>query len=254
MFSNPTGYPRDLTQKRMGDKMGNKIRIVAIDDHHFVRRGIISSLEHDDQLEVVGEGSSGEELWPLIEKHNPDVLLLDIQMPESNPPFSAIDAVVALQAQYPDLTIIIVTAGAEASTIQSLTSVGIQGIIYKTDAVAAIDLDKKIKDVHSGLTYFSPEIINILKAEPLSPVDNLSSREREVITVLIEYTHLHRPEQAELLRISQSTMYKHTKSIQQALNATTIENVIAIGIRQQLSLPRSQWYWLDSEDNDPSCQ
>lgn len=242
-------YLQALTSKHME----KKIRIVAVDDHHIVRKGIVSSFTNNDQLEVVGEGSSGQEIWSLIEQHKPDVLLLDIQMPNSDPPFSALDTIVALQEQYSDLTIIILTAGAKAETIQSLTSIGVPSIIYKTDAVAATNLDKKVLDVYSGLKYFSQEIINILKSEPLPQTQNLSPREREVITMTIEYTHLHRAQQAALLGISYNTIYKHLAKIQHALNATSIENLIAIGIRQGLSLPRSQWYWLSDSDEE-TCQ
>ncbi|MEN7344336.1 MAG: response regulator transcription factor, partial [Pseudomonadota bacterium] len=164
------------------------IRIVVVDDHQVVRDGIVSLLENlDTEVEIVGKGANGVEAVELAVEHQPDILLIDVAMPELN----GIDATQKILKDHPDIAIIAVTMHAERSFITGMLQAGAMGYIRKESAFE--EISAAIQSVMSGEVYLGDGIANIVASDyrrkqeaTESPAKTLSARESQVLTLIAE--------------------------------------------------------------------
>src|SRR5512145_337323 len=161
-------------------KSKDKIRIILADDHHIVRSGIRQLLESEDDLKVLAEAGDGEEAQALIEKHKPDVAVLDIQMPKA----SGIEVTRWLRAHFPEVGVLILTAYDDDPYVMAVLQAGANGYVLKT--AQADDLIQAVRDVHEGKSALDPAITrklmsSLFKSQEHAPVEALTDRELDVL-------------------------------------------------------------------------
>jgi DNA-binding NarL/FixJ family response regulator len=219
--------------------MQEPIRVVVIDDHLVSRKGIISLLENNARIQVIAEGSAGNHVLELLEKHQPDVMITDLQMPahEEEPRGVLFEPVATLQKaiqRHPKTSIIVLSQEDNIQTIQSLARVGVKGYMLKTDDFAGI-LDRAVEMIHIGATYFSPEVKEVVFSAPqLKGSGNLTERQLQVIGAIVRSPEASREELARGLHISKSTLQKHITAIFESLDVPNMESCILKAMRMRL--------------------
>jgi DNA-binding NarL/FixJ family response regulator len=162
------------------NKSKAKIRVLLADDHSIVRQGVRQLLESAKDIQVVAEAGDGEEARALIEKHLPDVAVLDIQMPKA----SGIEVTRWLRAHLPQIGVLILTAYDDDPYVMAVLQAGANGYVLKT--ANADDLIRAVHDVHEGKSALDPAITkklmsNIFKRTDAKPVEPLTDRELDVL-------------------------------------------------------------------------
>ncbi|MFH1673015.1 MAG: response regulator transcription factor [Pseudomonadota bacterium] len=212
-----------------------RTKILLVDDHRVVVEGVKSALADHPDLKVVGEAYNGHEAVKLAESLNPDIVVMDISMPELN----GIDATLQIKKLNPDIRIIIFTMYSQREYIVDLFRAGISAYVLKEDPLS--DLFFAIQAVQKGGTYFSTAAPTLLvrhinelergkKAK--DDFDRLSLREREVFQLLAEGMAIKAI--ADQLCISRKTVESHKYNIMEKLNVSTIVDLTKIAIQKGL--------------------
>ncbi|GBD11859.1 Transcriptional regulatory protein DegU [bacterium HR23] len=211
------------------------IRIVVVDDHTLVRRGIVSLLQAQPDMEVAGEAANGEEALRLIPSLRPDVVLMDIGMPGVD----GLEATRRLRQLLPEVKVLILTVHDREDYLFQALRAGAAGYILKGADVA--DLLSAIRSVHQGGVYLYPTVTRRLLADYLQRVergegkdqyDGLTERERQVLRLLAEGKTV--PEIARLLTISPHTVQTHRDRIMEKLGLHNRAELIRYAIRKGL--------------------
>ncbi|WP_030203064.1 response regulator transcription factor [Streptomyces sp. NRRL S-87] len=186
-----------------------KIRVLLVDDHQVVRRGLRTFLEVQDDIEVVGEAGDGEEGVARAEELRPDVVLMDIKMPGTD----GIDALRRLRERGNPARVLIVTSFTEQRTVVPALRAGAAGYVYKDidpDALAGA-----IRSVHAGHVLLQPEVAGVLLAQDEAPSTSrggaLTEREREVLGLIADGRSNR--EIARALVLSEKTVKTHVSNI-----------------------------------------
>jgi DNA-binding NarL/FixJ family response regulator len=158
------------------------IRVLLADDHAVVRAGIRQFLDQAGDLTVVAEAEDGETACALISRHQPDVAVLDIQMPKA----SGIEVTRWVRAQQLPVGVLILTAYDDDPYVMAVLKAGANGYVLKTAAPA--EIIQAVRDVHAGKSALAPGIVQKLMAQvsnpsPAQPVEALSEREVEVLSL-----------------------------------------------------------------------
>lgn len=162
------------------NKSKANIRVLLADDHQIVREGIHRLLESAPDIEVVAEAGDGEEAQVLIQQHQPDVAVLDIQMPKA----SGIEVTRWLRTHLPQVGILILTAYNDDPYVMAVLQAGANGYVLKT--ANTDDLIQAVRDVYEGKSALDPAITKKLMANIFSrpgykPVEPLTDRELDVL-------------------------------------------------------------------------
>ncbi|PVE11447.1 LuxR family transcriptional regulator [Streptomyces scopuliridis RB72] len=189
---------------------GRAIRVLLVDDHQVVRRGLRTFLEIQDDIEVVGEASDGAEGIARAEELRPDVVLMDIKMPGTD----GIEALRKLRELDNPARVLIVTSFTEQRTVVPALRAGASGYVYKDVDPEA--LAGAIRSVHAGHVLLQPEVAGALLAqdEPGSGQGrgtSLTDREREVLTLIADGRSNR--EIARALVLSEKTVKTHVSNI-----------------------------------------
>ncbi|MFI8360967.1 response regulator [Streptomyces sp. NPDC085612] len=190
--------------------IGSRIRVLLVDDHQVVRRGLRTFLEVQDDIEVVGEASDGEEGIARAEELRPDVVLMDVKMPGTD----GIEALRRLRALANPARVLIVTSFTEQRTAVPALRAGAAGYVYKDidpDALAGA-----VRSVHAGHVLLQPEVAEALLAqEEQVPAagrpGSLTDREREVLCLIADGRSNR--EIARALVLSEKTVKTHVSNI-----------------------------------------
>lgn len=208
-------------------------RIVLADDHVMFRQGIKNILEGAEDLEVVGEAGDGLKLLELLKKVTPDMVILDISMPN----LRGLEATREIKMISPDVKVLILTMHKDKEYVYSTVSAGAEGYLLKEDADA--ELFAAVEKIRQGEHYISPllsgqltyELIHAShKGQLTPPSDPLTTREREVLKLIAE--GISNKEIADLLFISIRTVEHHRASIMQKLNIRQTANLVKYAIRK----------------------
>ncbi|MCA9941725.1 MAG: response regulator transcription factor [Anaerolineales bacterium] len=219
--------------------MQGLIRVVVVDDHLVTRQGIISLIQRNERIRVVGKGSAGDHVLALLAEHQPDILITDLIMPAqaADPKGVLFEPVSTLQKAmrlYPSLSIIVVSQEEDIQTIQSLAEIGVQGYLLKTDDFTAI-LDQAVEVIHLGATYFSPEVKQIIFSSPrLRRNEHLTERQLQVLRAVMRSPDASRAAIASSLQISKSTLQKHIRAIFTTLDVPNMESCLLKAMRMRL--------------------
>ncbi len=212
------------------------MRVLLADDHHLVRSGIRALLESIEGVVVVAETGEGREALQLIERHRPDVALLDITMPG----LSGLEVASRAREASPHTRVVILSMHAGENYVAQALRSGVAGYLLKDSA--ASDLAAALKTVASGGTFLSPKISQqvvaaFLRGEPppLHPLEALSPRQREVLQLLAEGRSTK--EIAADLGLSIKTVEAHRAQIMERLNIRDLPGLVRFAIRAGLVSP-----------------
>ena len=210
--------------------MDRKIRILLTEDHEVMRAALRSLLDAREEFAVVGEASNGREMMAIVEKAAPDVVVMDINMPELN----GIEATRQLCARWPHIKVLGLSVHTKGRMVSELIKAGAQGYVPKSSA--AQELLTAIRTVVKGKMYISPEVLGDLvetrsrEASGESAFVKLTEREREVLQLLAEGSSTK--EVADKLRLSVPTIHTHRQHIMQKLGARSIADLVRYAIRE----------------------
>ena len=205
------------------------IRVLLVDDHALVRRGLATFLLAYDDLELAGEASSGDEAVRLCAQLQPDVVLMDLVMPGMN----GVTATRLIAERRPHPRIIALTSFQEADLVRGALQAG--AISYLLKNITADELAAAIRAAHAGRATLAPEATQVLvqgATSPLLPGCELTPREREVLALMAQ--GLNNVEIAERLAISRSTVKFHVSSILSKLGVTTRTEGVAQAVEHHL--------------------
>lgn len=205
------------------------IRILIADDHEIVRRGLMTFLGAFDEFVFVGEAANGRDAVTLAADTRPDVILIDLMMPELN----GINAIRQIRAHDPNTHIIALTSSRDDELVASALQAGATSYIMKS--VPVNDLPQVIRDAFAGKRTLAPEatqaLINIA-TRPKAPNYKLTDRELQVLGLMAKGKNNN--EIAEMLIISRSTVKFHISSILAKLGATTRTEAVALALHNHL--------------------
>lgn len=205
------------------------IRVMLVDDHNVVRSGLATFLRAYDDLELVGEARNGLEALNLCRQSQPDVILMDLVMPEMD----GIQATQAILAVCPQIKIIAMTSFEDEKLVQGVLAAG--AISYLLKNVTADELAKAIRDAVSGRSTLSPEAARVLiqATRPTSqPYFDLTEREREVLNLVVQGRS--NQQIADAMVISLATVKAHISSILSKLGVSSRAEAIAYAIRHKI--------------------
>ncbi len=211
--------------------VGGSIRVLLVDDQRAVHTALGELFASLPGVELVANGYTGEDAVRLCDEHQPDVVLMDINMPDMD----GITATKAILSRHPATKIIGLSGMDDADVVQGMVAVGAVGYVLKTIHPDA--LLSTIRNVHSGTAVFSPDLVRALlernAAAPVSASDyGLTRRELEVLRVMRR--GLNNNEVAETLNISVATVRFHITNIIAKLGAENRTEALIIATRQHL--------------------
>jgi len=206
-----------------------KIRVFIVDDHAMVRKGLSLFLAANNDLELVGDASSGMEAINRFEQVQPDVILMDLVMPTMDGPTT----ISQLRDQYPDVKIIALTSFGDEQMVKSALEAGAIGYLLKD--VSADKLAQAIRDAYVGRPTLAPEATQALiqsSTRPPKPGEDLTERERQVLTLMVD--GLTNPEIADRLSVSRSTIKTHVSNILSKLEVSSRIEAVTIALQHKL--------------------
>ncbi len=209
--------------------VSSPIRVLLVDDHAMVRRGLATFLQVFDDLQLAGEAGDGEAAIQLCAQTRPDVVLMDMVMPDMD----GVAATRAIRRRFPTVQVIALTSFKEAALVQNALQAGAIGYLLKD--VSADELAQAIRAAHAGRGTLSPEATQALvhaATQPAPPGDDLTEREREVLALMID--GLNNTEIAEKLVVSPSTVKSHVSHILAKLDVSSRTEAVALAVRHHL--------------------
>jgi NarL family two-component system response regulator LiaR len=205
------------------------IRVMLVDDHTMVRRGLATFLKVFDDLELAGEAASGDAAIQLCARILPDVVLMDLIMPDMD----GATATRAIRQQFPRVQVIALTSFKEEKLVQNALEAGAIGYLLKD--VSAKELAEAIRAAHAGRGTLAPEAAQALihaATQPPAPGHDLTERERAVLALLVE--GLSNTEIAAKLGVSPSTIKSHVSHLLSKLGVASRTEAVALAVRHRL--------------------
>lgn len=211
------------------------IKIVLADDHKIVRDGLRSLIEQESDMEIVAEVEDGREAIKAIGETSPDVVIMDVAMPNLN----GVDATRRITSEYPSVKVIALSMHSDKRFVAEMLKAGSRGYLVKDCAFE--ELVRAIRTTATGATYLSPSITGVimgdyvrqLSGEQTYKSDVLSPREREVLQLIAEGNTTK--EVASCLHVSVKTIETHRQHIMKKLHLRSIAELTKYAIREGLT-------------------
>jgi two-component system response regulator NreC len=210
-----------------------KIRVLVVDDHTIVRDGICALLRLAGDIEVVGEAANGREALEMVRKLMPDVMLIDIAMPNMN----GLEATRHIRKEFPRVKVLVLTQYDDKEHVFWAIEAGANGFISKT--AASSDLASGIRSVHRGDSFLSPSAAKFLVEDyqteanlrkEQDPYKQLSDREREILKLLAEGCTTRKI--ADMLVISVKTVEGHKTNLMSKLDIHNRTDLVKYALRK----------------------
>lgn len=204
--------------------MKPSIKIVIADDHLVVRMGLVSLISLEPGMSVVGEAEDGESAVELVRRLHPDVVVMDVMMPQMN----GVEATEKIAAEFPDTRILLLTTFSASNEVVQALDAGAAGAIVKDSSQQ--ELIAAIKDIASGKRVISPEISRTIAGVSQRP--RLSTRHLTILNYVTK--GLSNPEIGKLLGIGPDCVKAHLKVIYSLLGVATRTEAVAAALRENL--------------------
>jgi NarL family two-component system response regulator LiaR len=213
----------------MNKKVQQPIRVMIADDHLMVRKGLATLLKVFDDLVIAGEAENGIRAVEICAKENPDVVLMDMVMPEMD----GQTATQMIHKQFPKVRIIALTSFSDGKMIKGMLQAGAIGYLLKD--VSADDLANAIRQAYAGKSILSADSMQMLMAENgkgPQPGQDLTARERDVLKLMVKGFSNTRI--ATELVLSPSTVKSHVSSILSKLHVFSRSEAVALAVREKI--------------------
>jgi DNA-binding NarL/FixJ family response regulator len=208
----------------------NSIRVLLADDHSLFRAGVQALLTHIEGVEVVGEADTGRKALEMIKSCTPDVVLMDIAMPEMN----GLETAARISKEYPKVRVIMLSMHAGEEYVMQALRAGASGYLLKDAATSELEL--AVRAVARGETYLTPTISKRVIDDYLmrttgthGPIDQLTKRQREILQLIAKgYTS---KEMAQMLNLSPKTIETHRTQLMKQLDIHDVAGLVRYAIR-----------------------
>ena len=212
-----------------------RIRVMLVDDHVLLREGLRALVEMEPDMVVVGEADNGRDAVEMVRELTPDVVVMDIGMPELN----GIDATRQLQGRRTNVSILCLSVHREKRLVAAMLEAGAAGYLLKTSA--RTELIEALRTVASGETYLSPPIAGDIVEHHLRDRTHgkrgaytaLTDREREVLQLIAEGHHTKAV--ADRLNISPKTVLTHRENMMKKLGIDSVSGLTRYALREGLA-------------------
>ncbi len=213
----------------MTETPSRPIRVMLVDDHTMVRRGLATFLKVFDDLQLAGEAESGEAAIQLCAQVLPDVVLMDMVMPGTD----GVSATRAIRQQFPQVQVIALTSFKEGDLIKNALEAGAIGYLLKD--VSAEELARAIRGAHAGRAALSPDVAQVIvHAAGQSPKPGLDLTERERVVLALMVEGLNNTQIAGRLTVSPSTIKSHVSNILTKLGVSSRTEAVTLALRHEL--------------------
>lgn len=208
------------------------IKVMIADDHVLMREGVKQLLEYDGSIKVISEAADGVECLKILETVTPDILLLDINMPNKN----GIEVLEDIKNKNIDIKILILTVHNEIEYLLRAVDIGVDGYILKDSESA--ELKKAINYIYNGENYIQPSLIPVLNSRLVNrnldkeKIDSLTRRELEVL-IQVAYGMFNK-EIANILDISERTVKNHISNIFKKIDVNDRTQAAIFAIKNNL--------------------
>jgi len=198
------------------------IRVLTVDDHELVRKGIAAILSAEPGFELVGEANTGDEAIRLFREHRPDVTLMDLRLPD----VSGVEATRKIRSEFPEARIIVLTSYDGDQDIYKALEAGVRGYLLKE--MVHSEVLRAIRVVHSGKRFIPAEVSQHLNG--FFPEVALTPREVEVLSLIAR--GFGNKEVADVLGTASGTVKAHVQSILSKLGANDRTHAVTIALRR----------------------
>jgi len=206
-----------------------RIRVVVVDDHAMVRRGLATFLKVFDDLELAGEAATGQAAVQLCVQLQPDVVLMDLVLPDMD----GATATRLIRSQSESIQVIALTSYKDENLVQSALQAGAIGYLLKY--VSADELAWAIRAAHAGRATLSPEAVQALvHAASQAPPPGFDLTERELAVLALVVEGLNNTEIAARLTVSPSTVKSHVSNVLSKLGAANRTEAVTLALRNRL--------------------
>ena len=208
-----------------------KIRVLLADDHTILRRGVRMLLESQPDMEVIGEAKTGREAIDEARRLTPDVVVMDVSMPELN----GIEGTRQICSELKNTKVIGLSMHSDAVYVREILRAGARGYLIKDSEDE--DLLRAIRAVSRGEAFLSPAVSDAVLADyrkhVANPIDQLTSREREILTMIADGKS--NKDIANALSLSVYTVESHRGSVMEKLNLHNTGDIVRFAIRNGLT-------------------
>lgn len=208
----------------------SRIRVLLVDDHAVVRGGLRFFLSGAHDIEIVGEGSNGHEALALVASLKPDLVIIDVLMPEMD----GIEATRELRRRFPEVRVLVLTSFGEGELVQRALQAGAIGYLMKD--TQGSELISAVRTACAGAPVLSPDLTKALLGalhNPPTPGGDLSERELSVLRLMV--AGMSNEQIAEQLFISRNTVRHHVHNILGKLHAANRTEAVAIAVQHHLT-------------------
>jgi len=216
-------------EKTMSNNLPHPIRVMVVDDHPMVRRGLATILKVFPDLELAGEASTGEMAVQLCQQIKPDVILMDMLLPDMD----GVATTRIIHKQSPEVKIVALSSYKDEALVLNVMQAGAIGYLLKD--VSANDLAQAIRGALAGQITLSPEASKVVihaATQPPLPGHDLTERERAVLSLMVE--GLNNTQIASRLVVSPSTIKSHVSNILSKLNVSGRTEAVSMAMRNKL--------------------